>query len=100
MKEEHQAVSKANELLLTLKGKIQSHERISSTNGDFYSNLIVVPAKDEYSHPKRFAVNASAPLATDGTELTVVCEVRPSNNKKDGKFFHNINLWKDEGGAA
>jgi hypothetical protein len=88
-----------NDLTVTLKGRIKSHERVASDNGDFYSNLVVVPAADNYSHPKTFAVNASAPLGSDGSDTEVKCELRPSNRRKDGRYFHNVSLWRYEESA-
>ncbi len=86
----------ANDLTITLKGRVKSHERVASDNGDFYSTLVVVPAVDEFSHPKTFAVNASAPLGSDGQDIETNVEIRPNNRKKDGRFFHNVSLWRVE----
>lgn len=85
-----------NDLTITLKGRIKSSERVASDNGDFYSTLIVIPAPDEFSHPKTFAVNASAPLGSEGQDTEVKVEIRPNNRKKDGRFFHNVSLWRVE----
>ena len=85
-----------NDLILTLKGRIKSYERVASDNGDFYSSLVVVPAQDEYSHPKTFAVNASAPLGSENQDIEVKVEVRTNNRKKDGRYFHNVSLWRCE----
>ena len=85
-----------NDLTLTLTGRIKEKERISSDNGDFYSTLLVVPAQDEYSHPKTFAVNAEAPLGSEGQDVEVTVEIRPNNRKKDGRYFHNVALWRYE----
>ena len=86
----------ANDLTLTLKGLVKSHERIASDNGDFYATLIVLPAVDEFSHPKTFAVNASAPLGPDKEQVEVTVEARPNNRKKDGVYYHNVSFWRVE----
>lgn len=90
------AEEQKNELTITLKGRIKSSERVASDNGDFYSTLIVIPAPDEFSHPKTFAVNASAPLGAERQDVEVKIEIRPNNRKKDGRFFHNVSLWRVE----
>ena len=86
----------SNDLTIILKGRIKSHERVASDNGDFYSTLVVVPAVDEFSHPKTFAVNASAPLGSEGQDIESKVEIRPNNRKKDGRYFHNVSLWRFE----
>jgi hypothetical protein len=90
----------ANDLTVILKGRIKSHERVASDNGDFYSTLLVVPAQDEYSHPKTFAINADAPLGSEGADTEVKVEIRPNNRKKDGRYFHNVSLWRYEENQA
>ncbi|WPD22859.1 MAG: hypothetical protein SD837_22080 [Candidatus Electrothrix scaldis] len=86
----------ANDLTLLLKGRVQSHERIQSDNGDFFSTLLKLPAPDEYTHPKTFAVNASTPLGTKGQDVEVLVEARPNNRKKDGVYYHNVSFWRVE----
>lgn len=85
-----------NDLTLNLKGRVKSHERIASNNGDFYETLLVLPAEDEFSHPKTFAINASAPLGSENQDVEVKVEARPNNRKKDGVYYHNVSFWRYE----
>lgn len=87
---------KANDLTLLLKGRIKSYERVESSNGDFYSTLLVLPAEDEYSYPRTFAVNASAPLGSREQDVEVSVEARPNNRKTNGTYYHNISFWRVE----
>ena len=34
-----------------LKGRMVSHTQVTTSNSSFYRNLVLVPAKDVYSHP-------------------------------------------------
>ncbi|MCI5217733.1 MAG: hypothetical protein D3914_00715 [Candidatus Electrothrix sp. LOE2] len=87
---------KPNDLTVILKGRVKSHKRIESDNGDFFATLLVIPAEDEFSHPKTFAVNASAPLGSKEQDVEVLVEARPNNRKKDGTYYHNVSLWRVE----
>jgi hypothetical protein len=84
-------------LTITLKGRTKSHEKIQPESGnDFVQTLIVVPAKDAYSHPSTFAVNSASLLAKDGADVSVLCDLRPTSRIKDGKRYYNIQLWQSE----
>ena len=85
-----------NDLTILLKGRVQSHERIQSDNGDFFATLLKLPAPDEYTHPKTFSVNASTPLGAKDQDVEVLVEARPNNRKKDGVYYHNVSLWRVE----
>ena len=90
----------ANDLTLLLSGRVKSYERINSDNGDFYSTLVMLPAADEFSHPKTFAVHASTPLGSEGQDIEVKIEARPNNRKKDGTYYHNVSFWRVEENAG
>ncbi|MCI5159812.1 MAG: hypothetical protein D3906_15570, partial [Candidatus Electrothrix sp. AUS1_2] len=66
-----------NDLTMILEGRVKSSKRIESDNGDFFATLLVLPAEDEFSHPKTFAVNASAPLGGKEQDVSVLVEARP-----------------------
>ncbi len=84
----------ASDLTVTLKGRIESWNKITPTQGDdFIQTVIVVPAKDAYSHPLSFAVNSDAKLGNDGADVSVVCQIRGYSRRRDGVKYHNINLW-------
>ncbi len=84
----------ASGLTVTLKGRVESWKKISPESGnDFVQTVIIIPAKDAYSHPSSFAVNSEAKIGSDGQEITVPCELRPYARRKNGEKYHNINLW-------
>lgn len=87
----------ASGFTIMLKGRIKGHEKIQPDSGnDFVRTIIVVPAKDAYSHPSTFAVNAASRLGSDGADVAVLCDLRPSARRTDKGLFYNIQLWQSE----
>lgn len=84
-------------MTVTLTGRIKGSEKIQPDSGnDFIRTIIVVPAKDAYSHPSTFAVNSSGRLGSDGKDVSVLCDLRSMSRKKDGTQYFNIQLWQSE----
>jgi hypothetical protein len=88
----------ASGLTVSIKGRVKHVERFKAQNSgkEYVRTLIVIPAKDIYSHPSTFCVLSEYPLGAKDVDVEARCELRPSNNpstKNPGEYFHNLSLW-------
>lgn len=91
-------VGSASDIFVPIKGRIKGSERLKSKSGNEYiRTLIIMAAKDAYSHPSTFCVFSEFQIGPDNTDVDVKCELRPSFRKgSDGRPFYNVNLWRTE----
>ena len=85
-------------ITVDIQGRIDSTSPIKKADGtvSFYQTTVIVPAKDAYSHPTTFAVNAEGPLGSVGSDVKVKCRLSSYSRKNsDGTRWYNMKLWKD-----
>jgi hypothetical protein len=83
-------------LTVHLKGRIKGFEQFKSQKGDeYFRTMVVMPAKDAYSHPATFPILSERKLGKDDSDVNIACELRPSYNKhkETGKVYRGVNLW-------
>lgn len=92
---EHDELGVSSGITVQVKGRIKSSEAFDSKKGNSYHRtLVVMPAKDAYSHPATFPILSVRKLGKDDSDISVACELRPSANQgKDGNLYRNVNLW-------
>ena len=92
---EHDELGVSSGITVQVKGRIKISEAFDSKKGNsYYRTLVVMPAKDAYSHPSTFSILSTKKFGRDDSDISVACELRPSANEgKDGKLYRNINLW-------
>jgi len=78
-----------------LKGKLDQVEVVGA-NKDLFRNIIITPAKDEYSHPQRWCVMTRSRLGGEGDVVSVFPEVRCRPWKdNNGSWRYPHELWAD-----
>lgn len=93
---EHNELGVPSGLTVQVKGRIKSSESFTSQKGnDYFRTLVVMPAKDAYSHPATFPILSERKLGKDDSDVSVACELRSSynKNKDNGKVYRSVNLW-------
>jgi len=81
------------DLNVIITGKLAQVDLVGQ-NKDYYRNVLISPAKDEYSYPQRFCVMSAKRLGDKDQVVTVEAEVRCRPWKdNNGTFRYPHELW-------
>ena len=89
-----EAKRKSTEIILI--GKLDQSKQVGTdkNNNPIIENIILTPAEDTYSHPKRFCVKSRHRIGEVGSEVSVLAAVscRPWKDS-NGKYRYPHDLW-------
>lgn len=69
--------------IVEISGKIQTIEKIVNQDGEFkgFATVVISPAKDEYSHPKRWRIQSDTSIGKVDQTIIQNCELDNYWNK-------------------
>ena len=84
-------------VVVRFSGRLVQSNPVRDQHGmvNFYENIIIVPAKDSYSHPTTYSVCAQGPLGPPETDITVTCSLSSWAKRTKSGVFYNMRLWHD-----
>ncbi|MHB1351555.1 MAG: hypothetical protein ACYCYR_17010 [Desulfobulbaceae bacterium] len=83
------------DLEIIVSGKLERFDLVGK-NKDIYQNIIVAPAKDEYSYPSRFCVMSRSRIGDKDKHVSVTATVRCRPWKDNsGSYRYPHELWAE-----
>lgn len=82
------------EMSFKYHGIMKDINEVQTTKGDrFYTNKIVIPAKDVFTRPQEIIVQSALPLGREGEEVKGTCYLQPIHRLHNGQWFFQFNGW-------